>query len=142
MELPPARTPSKLNIAVGLFKSDWLWRVRTALAILCAVGVVCWDAVSQLEHSSVVLMFLLDCTLLSYIMLAPRSSDLAAIVHPLGAKVSLLKIPLSFIHASSANWFDTVCLLLRLVTLFLRDIFFMVFIAVSLKCIFHFWAMY
>lgn len=127
---------SKLNHAVGAFIADGVWRLRTVLALLCAIGVVWLESNHQLVYSGVVLMATLDSALLFYVVLSPPLKFITA-GNPLGM-VSLLKIPLMVVHSTSAKWFDTACLSILLIALILRDILLMIFTSIVLKCVFHF----
>lgn len=130
----PVRSESILSSVVSSFSTNLVWKVRTVLAILCAVSVVLMEDYFGLTYSSVVLMSLLDSTLLLYIMLSHQPSKSDTVVNPLG-KISLLKVPLMLlVHSSYAKWFDSVCLSVLLIGLLLRDIFIMISVTILLRC--------
>lgn len=132
-----ATLDSKLNHTVSAFSADGVWRLRTILALLCAIAGVWLESNGHVVHSGVVLMAALDSALLLYVVLTHHPSNCATAGNPLG-RVSLLKIPLAVVHSASAKWFDTVCLSILLIALILRDILLMIFTCIVLKCVFHF----
>ena len=127
---------SRLFSAVAVFMGERMWRLRTLLAVMCAVSVVFLETVRGVVFSGVILLVPMDCALLLYAVLAhcPSPSGVGGGSNPLG-KLSLLKVPLMFLHPASAEWFDPVCLSLLLVGLVLCDVLFMIFGIVSVKCI-------
>ena len=133
---PPEAAPSRLSSVVSAFSADGIWKLRTFLAVLCALTIVLLNANSLVEHSPVTLMFVLDCTLLIYIVLAHRPSKSPN--NPLG-KISLLKIPLTMFHPASAKWFDTICLSLFLLASVARDILLSLFMTISLLLLLHYY---
>ena len=120
---------------VNRFTADGMWRLRTVLAVLCALGAVAVEKYLGLLYSCGVVVLVLDSTLLLYITcLVSGSSNHqgGTPVNPLG-KVALLKVPLGLLSASGAQWFDPVCLFILLVGHLFRDIFIMVFLTTVFK---------
>jgi hypothetical protein len=136
VQMSPASHQSRLSNVVSAFSADGVWRLRTFLSLLCALGLVWLEMKHQLVQSGVVLMGALDSALLFYAMLAHHPSKCTTLGNPLG-RVALLKMPLMMLHPASVVWFDTVCLLVLLGALILRDILLMIFTSVVVRFVVH-----
>lgn len=112
-----------------------VWRIRIISVVFCALSSIFLEGAVGLLTSSVVLMCVLDSTLLLYIVFTRDPSQLPRASNPLG-KLALLKVPLMMIHGPSTQWFDSVCLSVWLVAIFLYDILLMLFVTIMLKCLF------
>lgn len=120
---------------VSRFAGDKLWRLRTVLTVLCALIAVVVEVSLGLVYSNVVLMLVLDLTLLLYIFFMPHTSNQNVnepLYNPLG-KLSLLKVPLTLVSSSWANWFDPVCLCVMLTGYVFRDLLIMIFLTIVFK---------
>lgn len=123
---------SGLVCAVNRFSADGVWKLRTLLALLCAIAMALVERTFGLVYSSVLLMAILDVTLLVCVVFAPGATKSDTAGNPLGA-VALVKVVLTLLHSSSAHWFEPLCLSLLLVAHLLRDILIMIFFAILLN---------
>lgn len=122
-----------LTRAVKFFGTKWAWRVRTCLAVFCAIFSVLLDVFTELRYSCVVFMIVIDCSWLVYLLLIQPSYCNAGTTSNWLTK--LLRVPFMFLSPTILSWFDFMCLLLSLVGFVIRDVFIMLFVMILSKCV-------
>lgn len=128
---PPS---SWLSVTVGDITSAYGYKLRTAAALLCVLFVTVGNVVfGEFRVSYVLSMLILDFTLTLWLVWRPGAKF--SNTNPLGWW-SMAYVPLSFLHPLLPRLFETVCLILMLLSAFVRDILFVVFCSViSIACI-------
>ena len=124
---------SALSYGLKAISTDGIWKIRSILALLCAFFSVVQEEYIGLSYSCVMLVSVVDCGWLLCVVLLRQPSG-APPVNPLG-KLSLLKLPLMFVHPSLAKWFDPVFHILLFIGFLIRDILIMLFVRIAIKCI-------
>ena len=134
---PDAKQDLLLGRAVTLFGGIWPWRIRTCLAIMCAIVCMVLDNFTELTYSCVVLMITLDVGWLLFLLFQSSYGVSRTAATPL-TWLSLIRVPFMSLPSIFLRLLDNFVLLLWLVAQFLRDIFIMLFITVLLRAFYFY----
>lgn len=123
---PPQRAPPNTTVqlswlvgVVSQVSSDYGYKLRTAAALICVLLVTVQNFMfGGFVVSYVLSMLILDCTLILWFLWRPGTRTNEA--NPLGWW-SMACVPLSFFHPALPGLFETVCLCLMLLNVFIRD---------------------
>lgn len=110
---------------VSQVSSDYGYKLRTAAALICVLLVTVQNFMfGGFVVSYVLSILILDCTLILWFLWRPGTRTNEA--NPLGWW-SMACVPLSFFHPSLPRLFETACLCLMLLNVFIRDFLFFLF---------------
>ena len=118
---------SQLSHVVAVLQSNEVFRIRTAVAILCSLVVTILNTKTVHPISYVLCQLAVDGCILSWVFITLPS--VSSIPSPLG-RLAVAKLALIYLHPSLAAVFETVCLFLCLSGAVLRDLCTMVFFLV------------